>query len=219
MSFKMKHNFALWLFVLSFSIVLETTISNAAFIPQKRMQQSIFSNSMESSHVIRGKNNMHFLTSDGVNNNNNDSDDDDSKKEEERSRNGDPSSLLPSDHHESAARRRERMVRMHEEMQRFVHGSELQNLRSDIAVLKESLQVALATDNIGRIIDLSNAIETAQEKDPEFVYSRLLNKIDHIQQSMSFRKRNKLLPKIIEEAVAVRKYIPRLNMEGLWIGK
>lgn len=209
---KMKQNFAVYLFVLSFSIVLEITISNAAFIPQK-MQQCVFSNLMESSHVCRGKNSIPFMASEN---------NDDSNQEEERSSTGDddksPSWLLPSDHYESAARR-ERMVRMHEEMERFVHGSELQNLRSDIAALKESLQVSLATDNIGRIIDLSNAIETAQEKDPEFVYSRLLKKIDHIQKSTSFRKRNKLLPKIVEEAVAVRKYIPRLNMEGLWIGK
>mmetsp|Transcript_27327 Transcript_27327/g.41141 ORF Transcript_27327/g.41141 Transcript_27327/m.41141 type:complete len:453 (-) Transcript_27327:138-1496(-) len=127
-----------------------------------------------------------------------------------------PSWYLPSDHPESATRR-ERLVRMQEDMQRFAHGSELQDLRLDIASLKENLKWALATDDITRIIDLTAAIEKAQVKDPEFVYKRMLEKIEDAQK-MNVSKKYQVLPKITEEALAARRYIPRLNMEGLWIG-
>ena len=128
-----------------------------------------------------------------------------------------PSWYLPSNQNESKARR-ERLVKTYEEMQQFVHGSDLVNLRLDIANFEENLKWALATDDIQRIVDLKNAIEHAQEKDPEYVYSKMLHKI-HDVQKMNVSKKYKLLPRYIEDALSARQYIPRLNMEGLWIGK
>lgn len=128
-----------------------------------------------------------------------------------------PSWYLPSNQNESKARR-ERLVKTYEEMQQFVHGSDLVNLRLDIANFEENLKWAFATDDIQRIVDLKNAIEHAQEKDPEYVYSKMLHKI-HDVQKMNVSKKYKLLPRYIEDALSARQYIPRLNMEGLWIGK
>jgi hypothetical protein len=145
------------------------------------------------------------------------------KKEENDQKNNDnddenlPSWYLPSDHPESA-KRRQRLVRFQEEMMRFKHGTELENLRTDLVSMKENLKWALATDDIGRIIDLTAAIEKAQEKDPEFVYARALRKIDDAQK-MNVSKKYHVLPKITEEALSARQHIPRLNMEGLWLGK
>lgn len=202
---KVYYKIPLSSFVLCFSVVLQiVTFSHAAFVPQS-IQKNILLNPQAVTSF--GHQNGYFSAKkgDGIN--------DDDKNSEDES----PSWLLPSGHPESAARRA-RMVRLHEEMQRFVHGSELQNLRNDVVSLKASLQKALATDNISRIVDLYSAIESAQDKDPEFVYSKILNKIANAQ-TMNVRKKYKLLPKYTEEALAVRKYIPRLNMEGLWIGK
>ena len=128
-----------------------------------------------------------------------------------------PSWWLPSDKPESNSRQ-ERLVRMHEQMSRFAHDAELENLRSDISNFKNNLKYALATDDIGRIIDLTAAIEKAQERDPEFVYSKMLQKIDEAQK-MNVSKKYQLLPKLTEEALIARQFIPRLNMEGLWLGK
>ncbi len=208
--------------VLSMSVLLQNTCSCAAFVPQTIQTSTAGSNiilSPQQQGHFEAKT-KHFVARDDDET----SSDDDSKnnlhqnnKKKYQDDDGSPSWLLPSDHYESAERRA-RMVKLHEEMQSFVHGSELQNLRNDIVTLKKSLQSALKTDNIGRIVDLYSAIESAQEKDPEFVYSRILQKMEKTR-GMNVRKKYKLLPKYIDEAMAVRKYIPRLNMEGLWIGK
>lgn len=145
------------------------------------------------------------------------SQDDDENNDNQKSPNSKlPSWWLPSDQPESPSRQ-ERLVRMHEQMSRFAHGSDLETLRSDIQNFKNNLKYALATDDIGRIIDLTAAIEKAQERDPEFVYSKMLLKIDEAQK-MNVSKKYQLLPKLTEEALIARQFIPRLNMEGLWIG-
>jgi len=127
-----------------------------------------------------------------------------------------PAWWLPSQNHESEARK-ERFLKMQEDMQRFAQGTKLQSLRSDIGALKNNLKWALVTDDLTRIVSLSSAIAEKQERDPEFVYDRALEKIADTR-SMSVRKKYQLLPKYTEEALAARKFIPRLNMEGLWMG-
>lgn len=203
--------------------LLQITISNAAFVP-KHVQQNLILTA-KPTNIFGRNNNVHFLKKDDRFNADDDDNEEKIKKNKidtnaKRNKDDDnsPSWLLPSDKPESAERRA-RMVQLHEEMQRFVHGSELQNLRNDIKGLQDTLQIALATDDLVRIVSLSKAIETAKEKDPEIAYSKLLKKIEYAKSLSSTRKKYKLLPRYIEEALAVRKFIPRLNMEGLWIGK
>ncbi len=197
------------IFVLSISAVFQESAlpnANAAFVPNYLMAAPGSANvAVVAARSYRTSRTLHHARA---------SDDEKDDDHDDQNR---PSWYLPSDHPESATRR-ERLVRMQEEMQRFAHGSELQDLRVDIASLKENLKWALATDDITRIIDLSAAIEKAQDKDPEFVYSRMLEKIDEAQK-MNVSKKYQVLPKITEEAMVARQYIPRLNMEGLWIGK
>jgi hypothetical protein len=127
-----------------------------------------------------------------------------------------PSWWIPSQQPESATRR-ERLVRMNEEMLRFAQGIELQNLRSDISALKDNLRWALATDDIQCIIDLTAAIQEAEDRDPELVYKKALQNIADAN-DMSVSKKYSVISKNTKEALSARNYIPRLNMEGLWLG-
>ena len=164
------------------------------------------------------------------NNNNNNDNQDDEKENGSRpeklptwwlpsSSSSSPSSSKQKNQSYESPTRKKRLLRIHQDLQRFAHaGSELQELRSDIQVLQSNLKLALVIDDIPRIISLSTAIEKSQQRDPEFVYGQLLEKLRDVQQ-MNVSKKYQLLPKIMEEAIAVRQYVPRLNMEGLWIGK
>merc|ERR1712038_1730277 len=148
-------------FVLSFSIVLQITVCNAAFMQHRSPQNVNFITPTECFPQISvGKNNHQLFARDSMNDDSSNDNENQEQKNAKNRKNGDnpPSWMLPSDNPESAERRA-RMARLHEEMQRFVHGSELQNLRTDVVALKESLQIALATDDIGRIVTLYKAIE------------------------------------------------------------
>jgi hypothetical protein len=139
------------------------------------------------------------------------------ENENNEANNQQSSCYLPSNTPESPTRQK-RLIQLQKNMQQFKHGSDLTNLRNDIVSLKENLKWALATDDIARIIDLSFAIEEAQNQDPEYVYAQRLEKIYDIEQMRSVSKKYQMLPKVTEEALSVRQFIPRLNMEGLWLG-
>lgn len=200
---------------LSLSIVVSlSVISKAAFIPSSSFHK-VYNIHTNTPSVVSKKSNSRLFYKARQNSGKSD---DDKETEKDKSSNL-PSWYLPSNDKSESPERRERLVRIFEEMQRFTHdANELRNLRSDIASLKENKKWALATDDIQRAIDLTNAIDKAQEKDPEVVYSKALQKIVNAQ-SMNVSKKYKLLPKYTEEAMIARKYIPRLNMDGLWLGK
>jgi hypothetical protein len=200
---------------LSLSVVVSLlVISNAAFIPTPSVHKLYKIHINTPSLVFEKSNSRLFYKA-----KNNEGENDDEQETETDKNSNLPSWYLPSNNKSESPERRERLVRVFEEMQRFTHDAdELRNLRSDIASLKENLKWALATDDIQRAIDLTNAIENAQEKDPEIVYSNMLQKIENAQR-MNVSKKYKLLPRYTEEAMVARKYIPRLNMDGLWLGK
>lgn len=127
-----------------------------------------------------------------------------------------PSWWLPSQTPESKVRQ-ERLLSEMENMKRFVQGKELEELVTDVNAMKINLKYALATDDITRIIALKKAIKEAENKNPEIVYTRALRKMERAR-TMHVKKKYKILAKYSKEAEAARAYIPRLNMEGLWVG-
>ena len=129
-----------------------------------------------------------------------------------------PSWWIPSDKIESPARRA-RLVREQENLSRFLQGDDLRNLRSDIKSFKENMKWAMATDDINRISDLRDAIDRAEQKDPEVVYQRALEKIETAGKIGNIKKKYDTISKYTKEAEAARQFIPRLNMDGLWVGK
>lgn len=111
---------------------------------------------------------------------------------------------------------------MKEDMKRFTQAKgALDDLRSDIKQMKENLALSLVTDDLMRIVALTKSINEAQEKDPEFVYSRALEKIANARQSGKYttRKKYELISHYTKEAELAREFIPRLNMHGMWIAK
>lgn len=115
--------------------------------------------------------------------------------------------------------REERFLKMQEELARFVQGPALlKSLRSDTEQLQQNLKWALHTDDLARIVALKEAIKESEDRDAELVYSRALGKIARAGK-YPVRKKYRLLSKYTKEALAARQYIPRLNLDGLWIGK
>jgi hypothetical protein len=104
------------------------------------------------------------------------------------------------------------------EKNRFAQGQELKELRSDIQKMKQNLQLSLATDDLMRVVALTKSIERAEKNDPELVYSRALQMIAGANQ-YNTRKKYEIITHYNQEARAARAYIPRLNMDGLWVAK
>ena len=128
-----------------------------------------------------------------------------------------PSWWFPSQTPESEARQ-ERILEEIENMKRFAQGKELEELISDVNSMKINLKYALATDDITRIISLKKAIRDAENRNPEIVYERALRKIEKAK-TMHVKKKYRVIAKYSKQAEAARVFIPRLNMEGLWVGK
>jgi hypothetical protein len=128
-----------------------------------------------------------------------------------------PSWWLPSQTPESEVRQ-ERLLDEMENMKRFAQGKQLEELITDVNAMKINLKYALATDDITRIISLKKAIKEKENRNPEIVYARALRKMERAK-TMNVKKKYKVLAKYSKEAEAARAYIPRLNMEGLWVGK
>lgn len=156
----------------------------------------------------------------------NHNDDDNKNKNNKKSNNSESSQQnkkdemiwLPSQHPDSA-NRIARLMKEQEGIDRFPQTLEdLQSLRSDIATLKNNLKWALYTDDIHRIMALRMAIEKKEREDPDLVYAKALQKIIDAR-DMRVHKKYETIKKYTEEAEMARKFIPRLNLEGLWVGK
>jgi hypothetical protein len=116
----------------------------------------------------------------------------------------------------------DRLLKMKEYTNRFAQAKEeLEELRSDMKQMKDNLALSLVTDDLMRIVALTKSIKEAQEKDPEFVYSRALEKIASAGESGKYttRKKYDLITHYTKEAKVAREFIPRLNMHGLWVAK
>jgi hypothetical protein len=155
----------------------------------------------------------------------NHNDDDNKNKNNKKSNNSESSQQnkkdemiwLPSQHPDSA-NRIARLMKEQEGIDRFPQTLEdLQSLRSDIATLKNNLKWALYTDDIHRIMALRMAIEKKEREDPDLVYAKALQKIIDAR-DMRVHKKYETIKKYTEEAEMARKFIPRLNLEGLWVG-
>jgi hypothetical protein len=99
----------------------------------------------------------------------------------------------------------------------------LQQLRADVAVLRENLKWARATRDDDRIFDLELAIARGEARDPELVYAKRTQQIAAYNTNDNANKHKMIsheeMEEWKEEAVAARKCIPRFNLEGLWVGK
>lgn len=113
--------------------------------------------------------------------------------------------------------REERLVRWQQDMLRYAQGAELHHLRADIVGMKQSLRWSLASDDLMRIIALKKEIREKEQKDPEVVYRHALAKIANAG-CMNSRRKYHTIAKYTKRAIAARRFIPRLNMEGIWLG-
>lgn len=115
--------------------------------------------------------------------------------------------------------RRARLVKEQENQERFASGKDLVHLRADIAALEENLEWALASDDPIRIGHLTETIKRGKERDPEIVYINALEKLMKAKKSLKIPQKYDRISFYTKEAVAARSYIPRLNLDGVWIGK
>ena len=105
-----------------------------------------------------------------------------------------------------------------EENNRFAQGEELKELRSDIQEMKQNLKLSLAIADLMRVVALVKSIEETEKRDPELIYSRALQMIAGANQ-YNTRKKYKIIDRYNQVARAARAFIPRLNMDGLWVAK
>ena len=112
----------------------------------------------------------------------------------------------------------QRLVREHEALTKFAHGEELKNLRLDVQSLKDNLKYASVLDDLNKIIHLKAAIEKAETRDPEIVYAKALQRIEEAKK-FGVTKKYRIIAKQTKIAESARKFIPRLNFEGLWVGR
>ena len=118
--------------------------------------------------------------------------------------------------------RKERLKKLQAGMAQFAQGQELDDLRSDIKQLKKNLHLSLATDDLMRFVSLSKSLESLEEKDPEYVYLRALKKITNARDASgkyNTRKKYEIITHYTKEAEHARDFIPRLNMDGLFVAK
>jgi hypothetical protein len=117
------------------------------------------------------------------------------------------------------AARRARLVQEQENDERFATGKDLVYLRTDLAALEENLEWAVASDDPIRIGHLTEAIQRGKEKDPELVYINALEQLRKAERSLKIPQKYDRISFYKKEAAAARSYIPRLNLDGVWIGK
>lgn len=112
----------------------------------------------------------------------------------------------------------ERDHKMKQEKDRFAQGEKLKELRADIQLMKQNLQLSLVTDDLMRVVALTKSIKDIEKKDPELVYSTALEMIAGANQ-YNTRKKYEIISRYNREAKAARAHIPRLNMYGIWVAK
>jgi len=115
----------------------------------------------------------------------------------------------------------ERSARQQEISRKFATGDDLKRLRSDLDSLRENLKWAEAMEDKERTLDLSTAIRNGEKRDPEIVYAKSLQSIAETKASfdISPEDKNVVLERLQDRAQAARKFLPRFQLEGLWIGK
>lgn len=108
------------------------------------------------------------------------------------------------------------------EIQTFLDGTELQQLRTDLEWYRENLKWATAVDDHTRVVSLRRVIDEKELRDPEIVY----NKARALIAEAEGASRSVLAPNLREEVIAywieqgtlARSCLPRFQMEGLWMG-
>eukprot|EP00536_Pseudo-nitzschia_multiseries_P012081 jgi/Psemu1/207634/e_gw1.442.3.1 len=128
------------------------------------------------------------------------------------------------------------------QQQLFATGDELSELREDLTSLKQNLEWAKALKDEARIESLEKAIRMGQNKDPFYMYEKARKIIAHQQQQQQQQQqqaynnnndnddgsdddgseeeedRKALIEKWSAVESNARKFLPHLNMEGLWVG-
>jgi len=102
-------------------------------------------------------------------------------------------------------------------------GEDLEKLRANIDIMKERLQYLKASYSyMGKSIEtddvamaLKDAIERSQKRDPDIEYIKTLAALDCAKREYRMED----VDPIKDEAMMIRQCIPRLNLQGLWIGE
>ena len=98
---------------------------------------------------------------------------------------------------------------------RFSSGEKLIELRSQISTMRDQLKSACDTNYEVRISALTDAIASAERKDPELVYEKALEECALYEASGEFD----LAAEAWREAKIARENIAQFNLHGLWVGK
>lgn len=104
---------------------------------------------------------------------------------------------------------------------RFACGKELDDLRTDVGHLRETLSLAQKMKDTDRCIELERKIQEIEGKDPEIAYKRALDEIKAAKTSvrLSEEKKDLVLKHWKGEARIARDTLPRFQLEGLWVGQ
>ena len=117
---------------------------------------------------------------------------------------------LPESDVRQARKQRERSGRV-----RFETGDKLVELRKNVATMHEHLKLAQETNYEVRISALTEAIASAERKDPDLVYARALDECSAAETAGEFEE----AAKYWNEAKLARENIAQFNLHGLWVGK
>jgi len=109
-----------------------------------------------------------------------------------------------------ARKQRERLGRV-----RFASGDNLMQLRENLVTMYDQLRLARETNYEVRISALTEAIASAERKDPDLVYARALGECADAELSGDFDAAAELW----SEAKLARDNISQYNLHGLWVGK
>jgi hypothetical protein len=103
----------------------------------------------------------------------------------------------------------------------FLTGEELITLRQDLHSLKHNLQWAEALKDDTRVKSLQKAIEKAEKRDPDLMYSKALNYMAQAKKMKDVTEEEKdaFVEKWVRVAASARECLPQFKMEGLWVGK
>lgn len=104
---------------------------------------------------------------------------------------------------------------------RFAKGDALKSLRRELQTLREELRWAEAGDDIIRVTNLRQAVEKAEDLDPDLVYAKALRFVEEAKKIVGIKQedRDALLKKWTEEATLARSNLIRFNLDGLWVGR
>jgi len=117
---------------------------------------------------------------------------------------------LPESEVRKARKEQERIGRI-----RFAKGDKLVELRGQIAKMYDLLDVAKETNYQARISALTEAIASAERKDPELAYARALDECAGAEEAGDIEKSAYFW----QEAKSARENIAQLNLHGMWVGK